>query len=51
MKYITNIPNSKELNDFLTRIKNGNIKKEKGVMKGSFIQQMYFPDVNEAFIY
>lgn len=43
MKYITHATSKQELNDYLTElIKNANITK--GVMKGSFVQKMYFPE-------
>jgi len=50
MRYIeiTTIPG--ELDNFLTRLNTGN-QSEKGIMKGSFIQKMYFPNANESFIY
>jgi hypothetical protein len=52
MRYLefTTIP--WELKDFLTKLRKAeNGPNLKGVMKGSFLQKMYFPDANETFIY
>lgn len=52
MRYIEVSPIQSELNDFLTRLKEGTYPKhQKGIMRGSFIEKMYFPNSNESFIY
>jgi len=38
-----------ELNDFLARIRDS--KLERQIMKGSYLQKMYFPEATEPFIY
>ena len=51
LRYIefSTIPN--ELNDFLEKVKADTTGKIKGVMNGSYIQKMYFPNASEPFIY
>lgn len=40
------------MNDYLSKIKKKSSKKHKGtIMKGSFLEKMYFSDANESFIY